>query len=100
MKKDGVWLRPLKFLGMEFDGNLNKLSASTRGGSKLVFDKMDLISSVDYADFLDRINANPDSIDLDGFSMTFDKWKSKYTFRDLVKSKLFGFIQSRLYQGT
>lgn len=35
IKKDGVWLTPLKFLGIEYDGKANTLSAKTRNGATL-----------------------------------------------------------------
>jgi len=37
-------MKPLKFLGLEFDGET--LSANTRNGSKLVFDKEDLVNAL------------------------------------------------------
>lgn len=90
VKKDGKWLKPLKFLGMVYDGEKDQLSANTREGSRLMFDKMDLIKANDIA----QTNG------MKGESWEQKVWKSKYTFEDLVKSKLFGFIQSRLYQGS
>lgn len=39
IKKDGEWQKPLKFLGLVYDGVKNEWSASTRRGSKLLFDK-------------------------------------------------------------
>jgi hypothetical protein len=55
-----------------------------------MFDKMDLIKANDI------VQTNG----MKGESWEQKVWKSKYTFEDLVKSKLFGFIQSRLYQGS
>jgi len=37
-------MKTLKFLGLEFDGKT--LSANTRKGSKLVFDKEDLVDAL------------------------------------------------------
>jgi predicted Zn-ribbon and HTH transcriptional regulator len=39
VKRDGEWIRPLKFLGLEYDGKRDKLRARTRGGSTLEYDK-------------------------------------------------------------
>jgi hypothetical protein len=42
VKYNGIWLKPLKFLGLEFDGK--KFSAHTRKGSRLVLeDRMKLL---------------------------------------------------------
>jgi len=38
-------MKALKFLGLEFDGKT--LSANTRKGSKLVFDKEDLVKALE-----------------------------------------------------
>lgn len=39
VKRGGTWLKPLKFLGLSYDGIKGKLLASTRGGATLEFDK-------------------------------------------------------------
>lgn len=86
VKRNGEWLKPLKFLGLEYDGKTNTLKAKTRKGSELQYDKQDLI---------DFIN-NPE------IQISYDKKKIRdWTSWDgLIRSKLLGFIQSRLYQGT
>jgi hypothetical protein len=43
VKKDGVWLKPLKFLGLEYNGETGELRASTRKGANLVFDRQQLM---------------------------------------------------------
>lgn len=40
VKLGGAWLRPLKFLGMEYDGNKQTFRASTRKGATLEFDSL------------------------------------------------------------
>lgn len=35
IKKDGKWLKPLKFLGLEYNGLENTLKAHTRNGATL-----------------------------------------------------------------
>jgi len=35
VKRDGKWLKPLKFLGMEFDGITGRLKSKTRSGKEL-----------------------------------------------------------------
>lgn len=90
IKKDGVWLKPLKFLGMVYDGNTETLQADTRKGSKLIYDKQDLVEA----------HLESHQIPENATESWFKVWKDKDTFENLVKSKLFGFIQSRLYQGS
>jgi hypothetical protein len=58
VKKGGKWLKPLKFLGLEYDGEQNKLRAKTRNGSELLFDKEDLVSAY-------RTHYNEESVDSD-----------------------------------
>jgi hypothetical protein len=41
--KVGDWLKPLKFLGLTYDGNTDTLTASTRNGSTLVYNKAELL---------------------------------------------------------
>lgn len=41
-----MWLKPLKFLGLTYDGNLDKLMGSTRNGSTLIYDKEELVSAL------------------------------------------------------
>lgn len=46
IKKGGRWLKPLKFLGLTYNGATDKLYASTRAGASLEFDKQDLVQAV------------------------------------------------------
>jgi hypothetical protein len=39
VKVGGKWLKPLKFLGMEYDGNLDQFRAKTRNGATLILDE-------------------------------------------------------------
>lgn len=43
IKYDGVWLTPLKFLGMEYNGVLNQWKSSTRKGESLLMDQWDIL---------------------------------------------------------
>lgn len=45
VKYDGKWLKPLKFLGLEYDGCT--LKANTRNGSRLIYDKASLLEAID-----------------------------------------------------
>jgi hypothetical protein len=82
VKKDGVWLKPLKFLGLEYDGPSNRLYASTRNGSRLELkDKESLIKA-----FLEREDPYPTR-------------SSERSWVKFLTSKIAGFMQSRLYAG-
>lgn len=87
MKKDGVWLKPLKFLGLQYDPFTKSLTARTRKGSTLRYDKEDLLRMVNERD----LGIAPES--------TLKKTEKVDSWETLVKSRLAGFIQSRLYQG-
>lgn len=84
VKRDGQWLKPLKFLGLEYDGVLDKLRAKTRKGSNLYYDKEDLVRA-----YQEREQTFKDSSN----SILGTKWQ------DFIDSKLAGFIQNRLYTG-
>jgi len=79
VKKDGVWLKPLKFLGLVHDGE--KFVSSTRKGTELEFDKWDLLKAV-----YERKKCR----ELKGYP----------TWKHLVESKFLGFAQSRMYSGS
>lgn len=89
VKKDGVWLKPLKFLGLTYDGNLDKLMGSTRNGSTLIYDKQELVSALQDREANERSKARDSDQVLNS-----DTWDS------FTKSKVFGFIQNRIYTGS
>lgn len=86
VKRDGKWLRPLKFLGLEYDAVQDELRARTRKGSALVFDKWELLEALDALIY--EGNDSPRRR-----KPKQDKWNN------LVISKWFGFMQSKLYVG-
>lgn len=82
VKYNGEWLRPLKFLGLEFDGKTFK--ANTRKGSQLEITP-ELLPLLN----LEKLDQGPQSkVD-----------KKKETWEDYFCSKLMGFFQARLYSG-
>jgi len=83
VKKDGIWLKPLKFLGLEYDGKTDTLKGATRKGSTLIYDKEELIKA--------KINAD---------SGQRQPEVNENTWELLLRSKIMGFVQSRLYQGS
>jgi len=88
VKRNGEWLKPLRFLGLQYDGKLDQLRGSTRNGSDLVFDKQDLIDEV----YDLETSIEGDSPQKGGVER--DSWQ-KY-----IRSRLDGFMQSRLYDGS
>lgn len=81
VKKDNKWLKPLVFLGLQFDGTT--LSGHTHKGSLLIYDKQEMIDT-----YLKEYY--------------YDDWrtiKNENSWNKLIKSKLLGLIQSRLYLG-
>jgi hypothetical protein len=73
----------LRFLGLEYNGATNKLKARTKKGAELEFDKWDLAAAVAATE-----KGNKQYIKKQGIP-----WK------DLFQSKIFGYIQARLYAG-
>lgn len=82
IKENGEWRRNLKFLGKEYDFTLDKLRAKTRKGSTLLYDKEDLVSA------LQATEKNKQYVR--GLGKTWN---------DFFQSKIFGYIQARLYSG-
>jgi hypothetical protein len=98
VKKNGQWLRPLKFVGLEYNGWTDKLRASTKLGSNLLYDKEELVRLYQERE-LDSINLWFEKKKIDNkyirpHSMIGSKWD------EFVKSKLSGFMQSRLFAGS
>lgn len=110
IKKDGIWLRPLKFLGLEFDGKLEKFYASTRTGATLEFDKHDLVEAIKHRE-QGTLSDEEEKTALDNWenakivnkAMASPKgstWTSPSlsgSWVELAKSSIFGLIQARMY---
>lgn len=109
VKYDGKWLKPLKFLGLIYDGNTDILKASTRKGSKI--EVPDFVKAYMVAKdhpmlprLLSAINGKKKGSDdpeffLEGFQKAFGKLGSSVTWESMAKSTVMGFVMSRLYQG-
>lgn len=103
VKRNGVWIAPLKFLGMEYDGNKNQLRSLTRKGKSLIYDKERMLEELNLRDGLDnmagevRMQAvwNPGSR-----RYTYVETQGKGSFSELLRSRFIGFVQSRLYNGS
>jgi len=92
IKRDGVWLRTLRFLGLEYDPETDQLRARTRNGSELLFDKQELMEAVNIRD---RGGALAwEAGEYSDSELTRDTWET------WLKSKIQGYITARLYAGS
>jgi hypothetical protein len=97
------WIKPLRFLGLEFDGK--KFSANTRQGSKLVLtDKIKLLMEM-FQELHDKTGIlSPEEL-FEHINQRFEttgvseKLILLNTWEDYFRSRLIGFVQSRLYNG-
>jgi hypothetical protein len=90
VKKDGKWLKPLKFLGLVFDGRTNSFQAETRNGSLLkLTSNVKSISAI--INHLEEKIRNHEELSYD---LKSPSWEA------IFKSKLIGFIQNRMYSGS
>jgi hypothetical protein len=103
VKWNNEWLKPLKFLGLEFDGK--EIKANTRKGSKLeitedikllskLYDKRGNIDPLKAQQWIKDQNLSQEAGGPSGHLVKGDSWE------DYFRSRLIGFIQSRLYNGT
>lgn len=81
VKRDGKWLKPLKFLGLIYNGETNELSSKTRKGKQLVI-------------------ALEKAIKITAIATKKNVWSDKDIWLKLFQSKLGGFILASLYSGT
>lgn len=82
-----MWLKPLKFLGLEYDGNTNVLRSRTRKGKTLIYDKEKMLREMNRRD----LNLHPND---ENYT------ESKNTFYEFTRSKYIGFVTSRLFNGS
>jgi len=82
VKKDGKWLKPLKYLGLVYDPIKDIIQAQTRNGStlELTKEKRDLL--------LDHFEI-PEDKDLD---------HPYFSWHRLLSNRIWGLLQSRMYQ--
>jgi len=95
IKKDGKWLKPLKFLGLVYDGNEDVLYSETRSGNRLLYDKQSLVLALISRS---RSRSRGSSSHLQGAPYPLSYAKSSWV--SLAESQIFGLIQSRLYSGS
>jgi hypothetical protein len=100
VKKHGKWLKPLKFLGLTFDGE--NLQASTRNGANLkVTPEVMLLTEIlslpaksigKFDDMMSLLDERLAQAESNSYANPKTNWEMFF------KSKILGFIQSRLYQ--
>jgi len=91
VKVSGVWMKPLKFLGLTYDGKKNKLYAATRNGSTLEFDKHELVDAIAARETGDKAKE---------FYEDTPREVSQRSWLRFIRSSISGFVQSRLYSGS
>lgn len=90
IKKDNVWLKPLKFLGLKYDPWADKLIAVAKSGAEYVFDKEDLLKALVMSrksllyKFKELIKQSPN------YTPHQERWLI------LQASQAFGFVYSRI----
>lgn len=80
VKLDGAWIKDIKFLGKVFSWRDGKIRSETRSGKSLELDKRELMAEYDLRDGIYHPDGRP-------------SWEI------FMKSKIAGWIQSRLYIG-
>jgi len=102
VRYNGEWLKPLKFLGMEYDGSTDTFRASTRNGATLEFKggpsaipgllrELERLSDHDYISG----KGSAEGTRLRRESLPIDK-QLKYSWRTMFRSEYFGLFFSRM----
>lgn len=98
MKKDGQWLKPLRFLGIEYNGITGVFRGKTRKGSTLEFteDKaflahLDKLAGDDYFGRVPKIE--------EFFETGWAKFLGP-SYEHMFKSRFLGLFFARLYYGS
>ena len=120
VKRKGVWLKPLDFVGLRYDGERDCIIANTRSGSVLELKDVDgLTRLLAFRDLLPyyggspehdtkSIVKDPDSYkeeeDREGFK-TSESWRwiwkeKRMASSEILKHWSFGLLQARLYSGS
>jgi hypothetical protein len=100
VKRNGIWKGAIKFLGLKFDGLV--LQANTRKGSKLMFEqKIKDLLKLEETRLTQglKIESRDDIIKYLDKDESTSSTSAGSSWREYFKSKLIGFVQSRLYQG-
>jgi hypothetical protein len=101
VKYNGKWEKPLKFLGLEFNGE--EFKAHTRKGSRLQLTEpmkllMEAMSKID-SNYLNVEEALKYLKEREEENLNENYQGNKSSWTEYFKNRITGFIQSRLYQG-
>jgi hypothetical protein len=106
VKKEGVWLKPLDFCGLRYNGDLDQIEAKTRSGSKLQLKDVDgLVPLIAYRDICPDLTGRKDN-NGDNIKSKPNKdrwylcWRNYQTPKQILTSKIFGLLLARLYSGS
>lgn len=94
VKKDGKWIKPLKFLGYVYNGKDDTMSSMTRKGKKLYYDKEGMLAALNER----TIGYNPAA--MGGEENMGSGKETPNSFYHFCNSRYAGFVQSRLYNGS
>lgn len=102
VRKNGVWLRPLKFLGLEYNGETGQLCSLTRKGKTLVYDKEKMLEQLNERDGLGKVQGQirlHTALNADG-TVSYRETVQKNNFVEFCRSRFKGFVMDRLYNGS
>ena len=103
VRRDGKWLRPLKFLGKVFDGHTpegivcqgGSLSNATRTPHPFQFEDYALVLAADHYD----ASTAEEKLEMLNYPWRERKRRLSQSFEEWFTSKYYGFITARLYSG-
>jgi Reverse transcriptase (RNA-dependent DNA polymerase) len=108
IRRDGKWLKVLKFLGLIYDPFKEEFRASTRKGSELILNASILSFLKEWDSYnpplkiteSERLKDIGSNINIETSKLLkLDNLVKEYNLINVSKSDLFGFITSRLYNG-
>jgi hypothetical protein len=103
IKKNGKWLKPLKFLGMEYDGVSDTFRAKTRNGATLEFGGKEQ-ALVQFEESLSRLKlsdfvptaGSAEGMHLNGSTQPMGEMVNRASWETLLGSQFYGLFFSRM----
>lgn len=110
VKRNGEWLKPLKFLGLTYDGKTDVLRASTRKGATIevpdfvraymVAKDHPLLPRLLSQSNKKRIGSKDPEFFFEGLNELFGRVAGVVNWEMMAHNTAMGFVMSRLYQGS